>query len=554
MIISGLQTGNTRWLAAHLQNAADNETIDIVEVTGTVATDIDGALAEFDAIAAGTKAAESVYAAFINPPVPLTRSQFMRAIAHLEKVLGLLGQPRIILFHVKKGREHCHIVWSRIDARRMRAIQMSHDRQKLRRCAQELAAEFGTELPPGLAHDRGDERFLDRPGPTKAEKAMEAQTGLSRDDRRRIITDCYRKSDSPEAFVNALEAAGFMLARGDKRAFVVVDMAGDVHSLARQIDGAKTSDVKKKLEGLSLSHLPPVERAKLLMQQRAVAQDDAMRAHRKKAVQADTEHARITALQCKRRLEIDRRWQAMKIRHMHEWKVLLAHIKADEDKRISRRHWLAAGLAAYLRKIIFLRDLLEHYEKRRKRTVEEYYAALKESVRRRHEHEAAELQRLYDAIMRLARREQFVFGQKYGASTAGGRSPFSSGTNTVSSGRYVAYVDTSGQSFYRRENRDVTAQVLRREAFRTNTADVAAAGRIKVEPKSETPFLKEGYAEPPTPPPNVPMSAWNFQLNATDITTSTAPVFSVTFGPGHSMGGINVKFQVKDGGIAPGVG
>jgi len=56
VIISGLQTGNTSWLARHLQNAADNETIELAEITGTVAQDIDGALAEFDAITAGTRA------------------------------------------------------------------------------------------------------------------------------------------------------------------------------------------------------------------------------------------------------------------------------------------------------------------------------------------------------------------------------------------------------------------------------------------------------------------------------------------------------------------
>lgn len=88
MIIGGLQTGNTRWLAAHLQNAVDNEQIDLAEFRGTIATDIDGALAEFDAITSGTRATEGVYAAFINPPEPLTREQYMRALALIEERLG----------------------------------------------------------------------------------------------------------------------------------------------------------------------------------------------------------------------------------------------------------------------------------------------------------------------------------------------------------------------------------------------------------------------------------------------------------------------------------
>lgn len=515
MIISGIQTGNTRWLAAHLQNAADNESIDIVEVSGAVATDIDGALAEFDAIAAGTKASESVYAAFINPPVPLSRAQFLRSIMHLEAILGLTGQPRIVLFHVKKGREHCHIVWSRIDAKLMRAIHLSHDRQKLRRCAQELAAEFGFELPPGLAMDRGSERFRDKPRPTKAEKAMEASSGLSRDGRRAAITDCYNKSDSPEAFIHALEAAGFILARGDKRALVVVDIAGEIHSLARQIDGARTSDVRKKLEGLNLALLPPAERAKLLMQQRAVAQLDAVRASRTKEVQAKTEHERLGTIQGKRRLEIDRRWQAMKVRHMHEWKVLLAHIKAQEDKRIARRHWLAAGLAAYMQKIIFLRDLVTYYEKRRKKTQEEQNMQLMASVKRRHENEAAELQRFYDALARLMRRESFVFDQKFGGI---GGSGILSGAE-IRSATYVGTVKLTGPLF-RLESVDVTRQILAKSAFRINAGDITEPGEIKVAFKTTNTFYEN--LAPLGERQSVSLAAWGFTENASGITIAGA--------------------------------
>ncbi|MGH6922866.1 MAG: relaxase/mobilization nuclease domain-containing protein [Propylenella sp.] len=414
MIIGGLQTGNTRWLAGHLQNAADNEIIEHVETIGTIATDIDGALAEFDAIASGTRATEGVYAAFINPPEPLSRRQYAQALAHIESRLGLTGQPRIVVFHVKDGREHCHVVWSRINAREMKAVHLSHDRQKLRRCAQELAARFGTELPPNLAQDRGAERFESPPQPTRAEKAMEAASGLSRDDRRHVITECYRNSDLAQGFANALEAAGYMLARGDKRVFVVVDIAGDVHSLARQIDGAKTKDVKKKLEGLTLSLLPPVERAKAMMVQRAAAQQDAKRTTEEKVAAARAERERLNAVQRKRRAVLDVLWQRMKIRHMHERKVLLAHIKAEREHRIARRHFRAIGLAIYLKKIAVIRQLIDYYLKRRKKKMDEQHRVLIEALKRRHDNEVAELRRRYAALDRLERREFTSFQQKFG--------------------------------------------------------------------------------------------------------------------------------------------
>lgn len=538
MIIGGLQTGNTRWLAAHLQNAADNESIDLVEVTGTIARDIDGALVEFDAYTAGTRASEGVYACFINPPEPLTRLQYAQALAHIEKRLGLEGQPRIVVFHVKNGREHCHIVWSRIDTRAMKAIQLSHDRQKLRRCARELAAAFGLELPPNLADDRGAARWDEPPQPTRAEKAMEAVSGLSREERRALITQCYRMTDSAQSFQNALEVAGFMLARGDKRVFVVVDTAGDVHSLARQIDGAKTKEVKKKLEGLTLSLLPPVERARALMLQRAAAQQDAAREAVKKS--AGTEDARklLAAVQRKRRAALDLLWQQMRVRQWHERKVLLAHFKAERDYRIARRHFRAVGLALYLKKIALIRQLIEYFRKRRRKRRDDYQRLLIASLKRRHDNEAAELRRRYAALERLERRELFTFTQKFGE-------PFASGDHAQAATSLRIRYELEPEAWPERDAFLVIPAAQVNVEFRDNVADVTLAP------------VPAGYS-----PPAVTFAAtsttgygasWaSFHENAADITGATvtesfmeddetistasttggAPVFTVSAWPG----------------------
>ena len=56
MILKGSQRANGADLATHLMLALDNESVDIAEMSGTVATDLHGAFAEIEAIAAGTKA------------------------------------------------------------------------------------------------------------------------------------------------------------------------------------------------------------------------------------------------------------------------------------------------------------------------------------------------------------------------------------------------------------------------------------------------------------------------------------------------------------------
>jgi len=111
-------------------------------------------IAASEAVAAGTRAAKPLYSLSINPSAPLSRAQYMAAIDHIEDRLGLTGQPRAIVFQVKDGREHCHVIWSRID--NMKAIAISLARMKLRTCARQLAHAYGRSLPPGLAEERGD--------------------------------------------------------------------------------------------------------------------------------------------------------------------------------------------------------------------------------------------------------------------------------------------------------------------------------------------------------------------------------------------------------------
>lgn len=411
MIISGLQTGNTRWLARHLQNTADNETIELAEVSGTIATDIDGALTEMDALCAGTRAKESVYAAFINPPRPLARAQFMRVLELMEERLGLSGQPRIVLFHVKNGRHHCHVVWSRIDIERMKAIHLGHDRQKLRKCAQELAFEFGLTLPLGLAEDRGPARF-DDPARTKArtraDKERAKTSGITPEERRAAVTEAWRMSDDGLSLQASLEERGYLLARGDRRSYVVVDLACDVHSLPRQIEGAKTRDVAAKLQNLPVALLPTAERAKILMAQRAAALRDAAREHLKKDAAAEEARNRLLRAQRTRKLAVDLQWQKIKLRQMHERKVMLAWFLAEKKRHLARRHWQATGLALYLRKVAALRELIRYYEKQRRRrlrTMEEFHREVKTAMKRRHDNEAAESERLYTALRRLEKHE-----------------------------------------------------------------------------------------------------------------------------------------------------
>ncbi|MFV1579181.1 relaxase/mobilization nuclease domain-containing protein [Phaeobacter sp. JH20_24] len=280
MILKGNIRANGQELASHLLNERyevdpeqhrqfpllGNEKVEVAEVRGFASNDLHGAFAEVEAIATGTKSTKPLYSLSINPSQSMSREEYGHAIDKIEAKLGLDDQARAVVFHVKNGREHCHVVWSRIDTEKMQARHMEFDHQKLREVARELVRDFGHEMPKHLAEDRSIDRFNDKAQrPTLAEQGQQSRSGIAPAERREAVTKAYEMADSAGAFRNALQESGYTLARGDKRGFVVVDMAGDVHSLTRQINGAKAKEIEAKLELKSVHDLPSVQEAKELI-------------------------------------------------------------------------------------------------------------------------------------------------------------------------------------------------------------------------------------------------------------------------------------------------
>lgn len=406
MILKGSQRANGADLAIHLMNGFDNERVEIAQVSGAVAGDLLGAFAEFEAIASGTKAREYLYSLSINPPSPLTRAQYHEAIDAIENRLGLSDQPRAVVFHVKDGREHCHVVWSRIDVDNMKAIQLSHDRRKLMDMACDLARKFDLELPPGLKAWE-EKRKFDKDGldPTLGEKAQEEATGISPEQRRAEITACYEQADNADAFINALEQKGYVLARGDRRGFVVVDKFGVPHSLTRYVKGHKAKDIKAKLADLTPDQLPSVDQAKEIQRQRKRAQDEKegenqgghAEKRRRKARQALAEkYAQRCADLLKAEQELLTRQQAetlaLHAAHLSESGGILYRVRSAVADLIGR----TPGL----------RSVLGHIQKLTHLDPKERHALERDALSHRHERERMDIERRKRLASRLETREK----------------------------------------------------------------------------------------------------------------------------------------------------
>lgn len=276
MIIKGRSRGSARELVTHLQRLDTNEHLELVQVRGTVAQDLRGALTELAAVAAGTRCKRPLYHAALNIRIDehLTREQWLHAVDALEGRLGLGGQPRALVMHLKNNRTHVHCVWSRIDATRMCAISDSHNYRAHEETARELERVFGHASVRGAFTGREDE-----PRPERTLRTWElqqaARAGIDLDVLKTRITALWQQADTGTAFVAALREAGFVLALGDRRQFVIVDADGAVHSLARRIEGVRVIDLRVRLADLDANAVPTVAAARVRQQelQRAPALD-----------------------------------------------------------------------------------------------------------------------------------------------------------------------------------------------------------------------------------------------------------------------------------------
>jgi Relaxase/Mobilisation nuclease domain len=257
MIIKGKARTGPEVLGPYLANAEKNERAEVVQIRGTVAQDLIGALIEMDAYAAGTHCEKPLYHAQISPEPPyrLTPEQRLDAVNTLEEQLGLKGHARAVVIHEHDGREHLHVVWARIDLEKMRAVSDSHNYRKHEEAARALERRFGHPRVQG-AHAERD--AIDRPDrtPSRAELRQEERTGITGKQIREEVTGLFRRSDNADAFKAALEDRGYLLAKGDRRDFVIVDRAGGIHSLARRIEGIRAAELREYMKPIDGDALP----------------------------------------------------------------------------------------------------------------------------------------------------------------------------------------------------------------------------------------------------------------------------------------------------------
>ncbi len=236
--------------------------------------------------------------------------------------MGLEGQPRVMVFHEKEGRRHAHVVWSRINAETMTAINLPFFKNKLVELTKELYLEHGWNLPKGLI-----DKTLRNPLHFTREQWQQAKRLNQRPETiKTTLKECWTISDSKQTFTQALKQQGYYLAKGDKRGYVAVDWRGEVYSLSRWLD-VKTKDLKQRLGDTSL--LPAVDETRSAIDKKLVQR-------MAQFLEEDTKkyYGRLTPLLTQR--------DNIKTRHQEQRKTLA-------DEQAQRQHQEAAERQASFR-------------------------------------------------------------------------------------------------------------------------------------------------------------------------------------------------------------
>ncbi|MBY0564858.1 MAG: relaxase/mobilization nuclease domain-containing protein [Hyphomonadaceae bacterium] len=262
MIIKGKSRGGPKQLETHLQRVDTNERVEVLEKPATAAT-IGDAFGEWQTIAEGTRGRYGLYHANIDPDASysMTAAQWTRAVDLLERELGLDGQPRVVVLHEKNDRQHIHVVWQRTDIDTMTLLSDSNNYDAHKRVARALEKEFGHEA------------VVTKPAEERApiSHAEWQQAERSGHDPRAFkdqVTALFHASENGAALQKTLDDHGLIVAQGDRRDFVIVDQAGEVYSLARQIKGMTAKDLRGFMADVDADALPTVAEAKALQELR----------------------------------------------------------------------------------------------------------------------------------------------------------------------------------------------------------------------------------------------------------------------------------------------
>lgn len=268
MIAKGNLHAHGQKLAAYLITGKKFERAELAELRGFASSNIREAFIDVMIQSEATRCEKPFFHTQVRLPESdsLDRARWIATADRIEKQLGFDGQGRAVAFHHdrRNGETHMHVAWSRIDLEQMRSIDPGLYKNKLKEISRQLEREFDLTR---VRNERPEEQKTRAPGRSEEEQSRRLGTDLRAI--REAIRDCWERSDNGHSFEAALAERGLVLARGDRRDFVVIDPAGGDHALSKRITGNTAVETRARLADIDKAHLPSVDQAKAMQAERA---------------------------------------------------------------------------------------------------------------------------------------------------------------------------------------------------------------------------------------------------------------------------------------------
>ena len=268
MIIKPSHPGQGGPALARYLMTGKNEHAEVLELRNMDAPSLQAALFDMDMLARGSQC--RAHALHIQmraaPGERLSASHWQEAADRVTALFDMeQHQAALVLHHQPDGCTHAHLVLNRVHPETLIAADVWRSKKKCIDLSRELEKEWGLRQVSSQSQHRHRDCYSKA---ARQEMEQARRTGENVHDIREHVRWLWEQSPNGEAFALALEEEGYQLAKGDRRAYVVLDPHGSPYSLGQRTTGAKAREVREKLGDLDPANVPDIEQARRLLTER----------------------------------------------------------------------------------------------------------------------------------------------------------------------------------------------------------------------------------------------------------------------------------------------
>jgi len=178
-----------------------------------------------------------------HPQEKPEQKSMLKAALETLGALGLKEHEAVFVAHNDTKHSHVHVIANLVHPETGKTANVYRDRLTLSKWAESYEKEHGIYCPQRIKNN--EERNQGKYVKHREEKHDRAQQ----------IEQLYSQSRSGKVFSDELQKAGYTLAKGNRRAFVLVDETGKIYSLSRQLKGQRAKDISAKLADIDAKNL-----------------------------------------------------------------------------------------------------------------------------------------------------------------------------------------------------------------------------------------------------------------------------------------------------------